>query len=429
MNYSHITARLYNAPLMIHPGKLDAIVIGLRERFGVPIEPSAYVSVQSTPSRGGYRVTQSGIAVIDVYGVLAHRGGLQADSSYVQGYDGLSAKLQNAIADNAVRAIVLNIDSPGGEVAGAYALADQVYAANSTKPVYAAIADCGCSAAYLLASACQSISVSQTAVAGSIGVAICHRDVSGALKKQGVAVTYIYAGSRKLDGNPSQPLSDSASAQLQSNVNLYYEMFVKAVAGYRPGLSEKSIRATEAGTFIGAQNIAAGLADTLETPDQLIQRLSVKYASKGKNRMSADAQQHEITEATAPTAQYVDALTIVQACNAASEPKLAEALLASGVQMTAESLKARIDQAKAVRRICVVAQQPEMADALVAHAATEDNAKVATWAKLVERTNATPIDAAPPAKLGARKIQLAEFNALPPMKQHDFIIAGGQIEE
>ena len=97
----HIAARLFDCPLLIHPGKLHAIVAALAPRFGIdsPIDlPDAYTTRFGMTAKGGYRVID-GIAVIDVFGLLAHRGGLQANSSYVQGYDAIAKSLDIALTD------------------------------------------------------------------------------------------------------------------------------------------------------------------------------------------------------------------------------------------------------------------------------------------------------------------------------------------
>ena len=139
----HITARLFNCPLMIHPGKLHAIVAGLSDRFGViaPPMPQAYTTATGERAPGGYRVLENGIAVLDIFGVLAHRGGITADSAYIQGYSQIAKGFENALGDPSVRAILLNIDSPGGEVSGAFQLADQIYSARGIKPIAAVASD------------------------------------------------------------------------------------------------------------------------------------------------------------------------------------------------------------------------------------------------------------------------------------------------
>lgn len=457
--YPHLASRLFNAPLMIHPGKLHAIVAGLSDRFGVlaPPAPQAYTTPAGTREKGGYRALDNGVAVIDVYGILAHRTAMQADSSYIQGYDGLARQLEGALADPAVRAILLNIDSPGGEVAGAFQLADAIHAARAVKPIAAVAGDMAASAAYLIASAADSVSVTPTGMVGSIGVVTSHVDMSRAMDRMGLTVTYIYAGAHKVDGNPMQPLPAEVAAAIQADIDHYYAMFVGAVAGYR-SMDAAALRATEARMFIGASAIAAGLADRVETPDQAIARLadristaklrgnsmSIKENIKGmfsRKRLNVDISvseadaddapdqdetQTEPAPPAAPPAQEpetLSALAIVQGCQAAGLPRLAE--LALKTPHTAEQLQARIVNAKAVRAVCEAARVPELADGLIADGATENDAKVATWNALAARSEKNPVDATPPAQKNT--LTRAEFLALHPARQREFVVSGGKV--
>ena len=136
ISYPRIAARLFNTPLLIHPGKLDAIIAGLAPRLGLDLDhapqpygfaPSAAIGDGDVSLRA--YSNQDGVAILNIFGVLAHRTTMKADSSMVLGYDTISRTFQAALNDSAVRAIVLNIDSPGGEVAGVFELAAQIHAA------------------------------------------------------------------------------------------------------------------------------------------------------------------------------------------------------------------------------------------------------------------------------------------------------------
>lgn len=461
MNHPYLASRLFNTPLMIHPGKLHAIVAGLSDRFGVMAPPHAYTTPTGTREKGGYRVLDSGVAVIDIFGVLAHLGGFQADSSYIQGYDGLARQLDAALSDPTVRAILLNIDSPGGEVAGAFQLADQIHAARSVKPIAAVAGDLAASAGYLIASAAETVSVTPTGMVGSIGVVTSHVDMSKAIAGMGMTVTYIYAGAHKVDGNPTQPLSPEVTADIQAGVDYYYQMFLQAVARYRPAMSAAALQATEARIYIGQLAVEAGLADRIETPDQAITRLaasispssgaprarsqSMKLHNPFKKRLNLDISVSESPEDTAqepspdeqaadpppapiPTESAVAALTaleVVQLCNAAGEASLAE--LALKAPHTREQLQARLAQAKAVRAVCASARRPDLADGLIAHGATEADAMLATWEGLVARSNENPVDATPPSQ--KQVMRRADFDALDPRERREFALSGGIVTD
>ena len=272
-HYPHLAARLFDVPLLIHPAKLDAIVYGLSQRLGVSYpEPQAYLPVTVRKEGESYRV-QHGIALIDVFGILAHRnGGMNPDSSPILSYETISDQLHRALADPSVQQIALQIDSPGGEVSGVFQLAEQIVQGRSIKPIHALANDLAASAAYLIGSAATTLTVSPTGQVGSIGVVMRHVDISQALEKDGTRITFIHAGAHKVDGNPYQPLPDSVRARLQTEVNHYYDLFVNAVAQHR-NLDPVAIRATEAQMFVAEEALKRGLVDQIAQPQNWLQRI------------------------------------------------------------------------------------------------------------------------------------------------------------
>ena len=212
--------------------------------------------------------------------------GLEADSGLTS-YQGIAAQLDAALADPRARAILLDVDSPGGEAGGVFDLADRIRAATRIKPVWAVANDLAFSAAYALASAANRVFVSRTGGVGSIGVIALHADQSGKDAQDGVRYTTVFAGARKNDLNPHAPLSDEALDGLQTEVNRVYDLFVATVAQHR-GLASERVRATEAGLFFGQDAIAAGLADALGTREDALTQLTQTLAAgiPGRPRLS-----------------------------------------------------------------------------------------------------------------------------------------------
>lgn len=278
-----IAQRLFNTPLMVHPAKLDAIIAGLADRIGLgrydAPEPWAFTSSapQFNPENGLLMVGD--VAVLNILGVLAHRGGLQADSSYILGYQTVARDFRTAMNDPAVRGIVLNMDTPGGEVAGAFDLAALIRGARGEKPIRAVAGDMAASAGYLIGSAADSIAVTQTGYLGSIGVVMRHVDFSQALSQEGIKVTHIFAGDSKTDGNPYEPLPEGVRSKFQAEIDGLYALFVDAVASQR-GMKTEDVRATQAAVFRGEAAVAVGLADRIATPDQVIAELQAEISNR-----------------------------------------------------------------------------------------------------------------------------------------------------
>jgi len=203
-----------------------------------------------------------GIAVIEISGVLIHRGGWIGKSSAQTSYEGIAAQIEAAAGDPSVRGVALEIDSFGGEVAGVFDLADRIRALRRDKPVWAFVAEHAFSAGYALASQASRILLPRTGALGSIGVVVMHADLSRKLDQDGVQVTLIHSGRHKVDGNPYQPLPDGVRDDIQREIDVLRVLFAETVAAGRAGrLSQEAALATEAATYRGADAIAAGLAD------------------------------------------------------------------------------------------------------------------------------------------------------------------------
>jgi signal peptide peptidase SppA len=382
-----IAQRLFNTPLLIHPAKLDAVLAGLGDRIGLAAypapEPSAFTSQTSQPNENGLYRQIGDIAVFDVVGVLAHRGGLTADSSYVLGYQTIARQLTAALDDPAVRGIVLNVDSPGGEVAGAFDLAALVREGRGRKPIRAVAADLAASAAYLIASAADSLAVTQTGYVGSVGVVMRHVDLSQALDQEGITVTHIFAGEHKIDGHPYAPLPDHVKNQFQDEIDGLYELFVEAVAAHT-GLTPKAVRDTQAHVFRGRAAVENGLAQYLATPDQVIARLQAELSarparvspSRRKRSMSTesiDSDELDLIRAE----RYADGFRDGQARGAEAERARICAILthaeAAGRTAQAIALAEAGLAVESAARVLAASPRPAPASAFAAHMAALGN--------------------------------------------------------
>jgi ClpP class serine protease len=283
MLHARIAARAFNTPLLIEPSKAMAFLSGLGPRIlgrrvDIAEENGALESSVVPPARasilaGGmlddynqhgeapYPVVD-GIAVIEISGVLIHRGGWIGQSSGQTSYEGIAAQIEAAANDPAVRGLALEIDSFGGEVAGVFDLADRIRAIRATKPVWAFVAEHAFSAGYALASQATRILLPRTGALGSIGVVVIHADLSGQLDQDGMRVTLIHSGSHKVDGNPYEPLPADVRDDIQREIDVLRFLFTETVAAGRAGrLSQDAAMATEAATYRGVDAIASGLAD------------------------------------------------------------------------------------------------------------------------------------------------------------------------
>ena len=283
MLHARIAARAFNTPLLVEPSKAMAFLSGLGPRIlgrrvetpgpddgsegPAPLPARASILAGNLTERlrkhgdAPYPVVD-GIAVIEISGVLIHRGGWIGQSSGQTSYEGIATQIEAAASDPAVRGIALEIDSFGGEVAGVFDLADRIRAIRGSKPVWAFVAEHAFSAGYALASQADRILLPRTGAVGSIGVVVMHADLSGQLDQDGVRVTLVHSGQHKVDGNPYEPLPENVHDNIQREIDVLRFLFAETVAAGRAGrLSQDAALATEAATFRGTDAIATGLAD------------------------------------------------------------------------------------------------------------------------------------------------------------------------
>ena len=154
------------------------------------------------------------VAIIPIHGLLTKRTEQFAPIFGTTSYEEIYNAISQAQKDQDVSSILLDIDSPGGEVSGLFDLVDFIYQSRNIKPIYSVANDHAFSAAYAIASATSKIFVNRTSGVGSVGVIATHVDVSEADKKDGIKFTTVFAGSKKNDLSPHEPISDEAVSDL-----------------------------------------------------------------------------------------------------------------------------------------------------------------------------------------------------------------------
>ena len=420
MHHAQIAQRAFNTPLMVDPAKALSFLSGMGPRItgqeitfhgvDLPAPTAEHTTPPARASLFGNDLAQrhqrngtqpfavvDGIAVIEIAGTLVHRGAWIGQSSGLTSYEGIAAQLQAALADPGVRGIALDIDSFGGEVAGAFDLADRIRAARAQKPVHAFVAEHALSAGYVLASQADRIILPRTGAVGSIGVVALHTDMSGALDQKGIAVTLIHAGAHKVDANPYQPLPEAVHDQMQRELEVVRFLFADTVAAGRGDrLTHAAALATEAFVFRGADAIAAGLADEIADPVTAFR--SFAAAPRGTTTPSRKSPQMTTTpEISADATTPVATPTVA----AAPEPPTAAAN-ATPTTMTADAIRA---EAAEVAQVCAQAARLgvtiDAADA-VTRGLKPEALRARVLADLAARSDAAGIIATAPAAAAAK---------------------------
>ena len=223
------------------------------------------------------------IAVIPITGPIFYRFSYWSDSLMT-----LRNRFRKAASDPSIKAIVLDIHSPGGTVPGVTEFASDIFEARDEKPIVAVANAMAASAAYWIASAATELVVTPSGEVGSIGVWAGHVDLSKMLENEGVKITLVSAGKFKVEGNPWEPLTEEARAALQASVDETYQQFVADVAKGRGKSTAQVIGDFGEGRMVSAARAReVGMVDRIATLDQVLAKLSVSKET-GRIRFASD---------------------------------------------------------------------------------------------------------------------------------------------
>jgi signal peptide peptidase SppA len=289
--FSHIAQQLLNKPVAIHPHKMEILMCALQHKLGivsmetvdgVTLEAKAMID-RAALARDATRDFKSGktyhvdgdIAVIPVEGTLVHKYGFLDPMSGFCGYDGLSRKLNDAMRDPDILGIWLDIDSPGGAVSGLMAFVEELAMSTQEeggKPIYAYVNEQATSAAYAIASVCDKIYGPADAMVGSIGAVMVHTSIADALSDNGINVTVIRSGERKMRGNSYENIDKETLSKFQASVDDVRNRFANLVSMGR-NIPVAAILATEADWFEGQEAVDRGLMDAIVSEREAFARL------------------------------------------------------------------------------------------------------------------------------------------------------------
>lgn len=288
MDYPLIGQHLFNVPLLLRPEKCEIVAAALLDHFGIAklnridgttmgvIELRQRAMDETAEPRAERRAYEviDGVAVIPAQGSLSQRvAGLDPYSGLV-GYNQIERKFDMAMADDSVRAILFDVDSPGGQVAGCFDLARKIAsmsARNGGKPIVGAANEQACSAGYALLSACDEIYMPDTAIVGSIGVWTLLVDMTRNLDRDGIEITMVRAGDRKARGAWFEKADKETVSKLMAWVENTREQFAALVAENR-SLPIASVLEQEGDWFYGDEAGERGLVDGFGPMEMIFNR-------------------------------------------------------------------------------------------------------------------------------------------------------------
>lgn len=217
------------------------------------------------PSPASSMTIEKGVATIPIHGVIAHRAASvgRISSRVGTSVEGIRADLQAALENPNVQSILLDVDSPGGSVAGIDDLAAEIRDAKKVKPIIAHTDALMASAAYWLASQANKITATRSAAVGSIGVIATFMDTHRKMANEGLDPVVVKSAPGKGGTQSNGTLSDADRADIQREVDAFHGLFVESVAAGR-GIGLDEAKALGDGrVYVGTEAQARGLVDAI----------------------------------------------------------------------------------------------------------------------------------------------------------------------
>lgn len=226
-----------------------------------------------------------GVAVIPIHGTLINR--FNWSWGFVTGYNYIRRMLNLALDDDDVEFIVFDVDSPGGEASGCFELAREIMASRRVKPSLAMVDSVAASGGMALAGSATTMYAIPSARIGSIGVYRMHISYEGALKNEGIKVTFATAGEHKIDGNPYQDLPQTVLDEWKESAGKTWDDFIALVAEGRD-MSEEDVRATQARVYRADEALDKGLIDAVKTTTEAIDAWLAEIGDDGPSNVEEE---------------------------------------------------------------------------------------------------------------------------------------------
>jgi signal peptide peptidase SppA len=285
--YDHVLSFALEHPWNLERAMLRVVAGILARRLAGQDADDAAIAAALVDRKNLPQPRAGSVAIIPVYGVIAPRMNLFSDFSGGTTFESLSRSLGKAMASADVKTILLDIDSPGGSVAGNREFAAEVMKARATKPIIAQVQYTGASAAYLVAAACTEIvAAPYSARIGSIGTYAILEDLSAMLEQLGVKETFLFAGEGKDDNNVGAPPSAGLIARTQKAIDTAYGHFVDGVVqGRGKGMTPERVRGEWKAFVYGPEEaLAIGMIDSVATLNDTLTRVLSASANPADQR-------------------------------------------------------------------------------------------------------------------------------------------------
>jgi len=260
-SYDRIFAQLFNQPWLITEDWMGTI-ISIANREG-DIEAIAAKHSSALPDTEGVSI-RDGVAIVNVSGPIFPKATLFTKISGATAISTLATDLTAAVENDEVESIVLNVDSPGGNITGINEMANMIRQYSAIKPIYGYSGGVAASAGYWLLSACSSITIDATARLGSIGVVAAF--ASEDKESKDIEIVNTASPKKRVDHT-----TEEGKAVVVEGLDALAEVFISSVADFR-GTTSAVVKKDfgRGGILIGSDAVNAGMADSIGSFEGLL---------------------------------------------------------------------------------------------------------------------------------------------------------------
>jgi ClpP class serine protease len=361
--------------LMSQPWALDQQLLSLmsdianRDANSLTLEDFAPESLSGKAGKAitrGMEKREGGVAMIHVSGVISRYANLFTNICGGTTTQLLAQDFTQALNDPSIKAILLNIDSPGGEAKGIHELAEMIYQARGKKRIIAYVGGNACSAAYWIASACDEIVIDATGCAGSIGTVLEMR-----VRKQRDEDEFetIEIVSSQSPNKRQDPSTETGRAAYQKHLDDLAEVFVQRVARNMAVSRDTVINEFGGGgILIGQDAVDKGMAHRLGSLEGVIAELKTgkKATMDPKNEETGASDDNKVV-LTLPGSDAVSAADLVAAITE-QRPDAIEAIKGPAPEMA-------LAHASDIVQLCAKAGVPALSATLLKDGVTKASAE------------------------------------------------------
>lgn len=307
--YDHVLGAIYGTPWAITEPWLENIARIVEDRSNPAIEQFKALKSSDDDENESLLEMVGSVAIIPVMGPIFPRANLMTALSGATSSQSVSAMIDEAM-DKGAKAVIFNIDSPGGAIPGGFEVANKI--ATLSIPTCAMIEGTGASLAYLWASQCDMVCCTQASMVGSVAVVMRMTSNDRAMKNAGTDVVTMKSGTLKQSGDPAALAFSGQYQSLLSQLQTYHDMFVSAIASKRAAKMDVS-KIANGDVWIGSKAMTAGLVDGIATLDSVVNKFSSRGSATRKPSASTSATAATTLSATPALKSSADDLLIYRA--------------------------------------------------------------------------------------------------------------------